>query len=186
MLTLDMSPTFSRAFIHRILDMDAGPAYGSYYIPQTTPSMVPLMGGRSSVPAIDNPILPSSGIALMSDTMPADINTVTSYSAILPNILVNYRTVANLYPVSIITSNQVTFNSLYVNAIASGTATWFLGYSVGFNNYTGQLSDTIFQGFMGTVGVPNSGSDLEISSVSIVAGSSYKILDLKLVFPTSW
>lgn len=69
-------------------------------------------------------------------------------------------------------------NTIYRAATNSGLATWFW-----IRTYSGT---TPLQQIIGTVGLPGSGSDLEMSDTNIVAGRPYRLCDIKITFPSSW
>ena len=181
MSALQLSPEFSFYFTQRLLHIQHSPGYQGYangVFAASIPFMPAFMG--------ENVGNDSAGILIMSGTMPSDINTVTSYSAISPNILVSFGLWAALKNGGTTqVGRTVTFNSIYVNAIESGTATWFLCYSRGYSP-NNPLSDTIVQGCMGTIGITASGADFEIPSTTVTTGSPYKLSNFRLTFPSSW
>ena len=78
------------------------------------------------------------------------------------------------------TVNPVVISSTFLPAIASGTATWFI---IAACNNPGNL---VFQSATGDVGTSGSGADLEISNTTVTAGQPYRILNLRLLFLSSW
>jgi hypothetical protein len=52
--------------------------------------------------------------------------------------------------------------------------------------FNSQGINPAYQGMIGTVGLTGSGADLEIADVNIVSGNQYKIVDLKIQFPSVW
>jgi hypothetical protein len=169
-MAIDLGPTAKLAAFQNTL-------IGTYGAAITSPYQSPLINTTANM----------GGIYIMSGTMPADISTVTSYSAISSNILIAYpnSTLSVVYDNTSATSIQASLSAAYTAASASGTATWFIGLSRGATS-GGVPNDTIMQSFMGTVGAIGSGADLTLPSVNIVSGTSYKLVGPVLVLPTSW
>lgn len=92
--------------------------------------------------------------------------------------------ISDFAPTSI-SGNIVTINTGSVPAGQSGTATWF--WLTHLRQY-GWVTEGDFQAHQiyGTIGVTGSGADLEIPSVDVVQGTAYRIINLRLRFPTSW
>lgn len=149
----------------------------------------------SPYPAISNPVLSSrtgaglyTRIRIYGGTRPG--TRPTDASIYLPDRLVEFRagdndnTAADFSltqgPVTIAlsgTSAVIQVVSLFVNASASGTATWF---SLATTN---NPSTVVYHWVTGTVGTDGSGADLIITNTSIVSGQSYKIANLTLTIP---
>ena len=125
-----------------------------------------------------------SGISIMSGTKPSDVNSITSWAATSPNMLVTFGSRYSLLPGTIFSGNSVTLNSTYVAATQSGTATWFLGWTR--NTENNNAFDQIVQAFIGTIGVTGSGADFEIPNTTVTAGIPYKLSNFVINFPTVW
>jgi len=125
----------------------------------------------------------------MKGTVPVNFSTLVNFNARSADVLVTYIT-QSLAPgdfsPTVSTTNPSTIATNYVVATATGTATWFWWTqraTVG-GNVNG--TDALVHQVIGTVGTIGSGADLEISSVSITSGSAYRILNLRLNWPTTW
>lgn len=162
---------------------------------KTIASITGLLSRTTAYPAGGFAFVPGAlnmNLVLMAGAAPTSINDLSSYSSILPNILVRFNTAIDRNGISmqdfriptVDTANPVVINSEYVPADASGVATWFLLF--GLNQSGGSFTNSIVPFIMGTVGVVGSGSDLEIPDNSIISGQAYRIIDLRLQFPTSW
>lgn len=156
-------------------------------------SLQTLIGPNASVitSSYQSPLINTTasmgGIYIMSGTMPGDISTVTSYSAISSDILIAFpgNILSVTYDNTSTTSVRATFNAAYTAATASGIATWFIGLSRGATT-GGTPNNTIMQAFMGTVGVNGAGADIGMPNVNVVSGTSYKLSGPTIVLPTSW
>jgi hypothetical protein len=83
--------------------------------------------------------------------------------------------------------NPAVISTQYVAASASGTATWFwwiVPPTLGSGNR--DTAATPIHQIIGTVGATGTGSDLELVSTTITAGEQYRILNLRILFPTTW
>ncbi len=141
----------------------------------------PAAGGRilimKGVPPADATALNS--LTLSSRTsdilMSFDASAITSSSGF-----------ATLAP-SVYWTNPATFTSSYVNATASGVATWFW---ITLSTVTVQSSvydsGVPRQQIVGTVGDTGSGADLTLPTANIVAGTPYRIYNFRLALPNTW
>lgn len=168
-MVIDLSPVAIATVINR--------AVGTSNTISTTAtaSTTPLLGYYSSS------FVPGA-IYIMAGTMPANISTVTSYSAISANILVTF----NAYGLSLgatLSGNASSINSPHVAASASGTATWFLGATRTMSSTV--IGDTFIQAFMGTIGITGSGADMTVPSTAVTSGALYAMGALTLTFPVS-
>lgn len=125
-------------------------------------------------------------IDICKGTVPTDFSTLTAYNSRSTDILVtfksNYPDKKFLNASSLSTGGPLELASNPSAASQSGTATWFI-----LRTYSPlDAAVNLFHQVIGTVGTVGSGSDLEISSTSIVSGSSYRILALKFQIPTSY
>ena len=125
----------------------------------------------------------TSSVSIMKGSMPTSFSELPIVTSRSTDILVNYKTSQRLELRDIIInndSNPVTFRTIYKNATAAGTASWFWCSAYYFN------SPNIFQQFIGTVGAQGSGADMEISSTDIVLGTAYRVLTSNVQIPTAW
>jgi hypothetical protein len=82
-------------------------------------------------------------------------------------------------------TNPQLINSIYKNATASGTATWFRWLVMGLPSYNVDPTSVIHQ-IIGTI-TDNAGSgDLKMDSTTIVAGQPYRISSIQFYTPTSF
>jgi hypothetical protein len=83
------------------------------------------------------------------------------------------------FSVSFPSWHEVNISSNVLPAVNGGTATWFLLESISsVGNICHQL--------IGTVGLPNSGADLELSNTTLIQGSSYHIVKFYINFNYFW
>lgn len=117
--------------------------------------------------------------AWMGTTVSADASggrllqfaAVAHYTSVLGPVTYS---VTGTSPLTHTTQISTTLNT----AINSGTATWFLLGVVNGGQTT--AGTTLYQQITGTVGVVGSGADLILSDTNIVAGQTYKVVDLRL------
>lgn len=83
-------------------------------------------------------------------------------------------------------ANPAVITTNYVNASASGTATWFWILTVQQQAGAPDNTQNPPQQVWGTIGVTGSGADLVMSSTSIIAGQPYRIYNFRWQMPTSW
>ncbi len=75
--------------------------------------------------------------------------------------------------------NYVSIATPFATATQTGTASWF--WLINFNG------STVLQQLVGTtITAVGGGGDLEITSTSIVSGSSYRVTGLYIEFPRTW
>jgi hypothetical protein len=117
---------------------------------------------------------------IMQGAVPSDFTTLTSVNARVADILVEFRSSNSDFASSSYANNVFTLNTSLVQATNTGTATWF------WIIQTPNAQSTPNQQIAGTVGTIGSGADLEISSTSLVGGSSYRISNLVFNMPDSW
>lgn len=108
-------------------------------------------------------------------------------SQITPNTLVEFVFTTHMSSTNgpctnsmIGTLHRLQISSVFVNAVASGTAThfiWWFAYSAT------QILKTIASGTVGTTG---SGADLIISDTNIVSGQPYKISNLAVTLDSAF
>ena len=115
-------------------------------------------------------------LRIMKGTVPTDFTGLTSSSSRASDVLIQYDKITGEL-VNSSTANPITINTVYKTPIASGTATWFWLYS----------GDELKQQMVGTVGTVSSGADMEISSVNIVSGTAYRVINSNfLTIPSVW
>jgi len=123
-----------------------------------------------------------TGIRIMKGAFPTNVNDLNA-SYRNTDMLINFVANANHFSPSQYTVNPVVISSVFVSAIATGTATWFIIYTNCPTYYSG---DIISSAAWGEIGILGSDEDLEMADVNIVAGASYKINGMKLNLPTMW
>jgi hypothetical protein len=133
-------------------------------------------------------------LAIYKGTVPADFSTLTSFNAKISDLLITFdatsftsSTGINQFTGSQNNVNPMVISTTYVNATASGTATWFWWFtsSAGGSNTWNNTAAPINQ-IIGTIGITGSGADLTLPSVNIVSGSPYRIFNYRLQIPTEW
>lgn len=140
-------------------------------------------------------------IYVMRGTVPTNFTSLINVSDRSADILVMFSTLqvngsvsASIQPTaadflpSVAGVNQplVTVNTNYAFATAAGTATWFWWVVRPVPGGNTVIGNTIANQIIGSIGVPGSGSDLELPSTSIVSGQAYRIRNLVVSFPQSW
>lgn len=129
-------------------------------------------------------------ILVMKGTVPSDFTTLASINSRAADILIRYSTQFNSladFVTSQVTVNPANISTQYRAAQASGTATW-LWWVVIPTLPSGEPNDAsgLLHQVIGTVGLPLSGADLEIPTTNIATGEQYRIVNLRVQFPTSW
>ena len=130
-------------------------------------------------------LLPSSALSpmgyadghiyVMSGIMPVLPNLTSIPSG---NVLIDFSVQSGSFIVQS-NVNPAVISTTFLAATGTGAATWFLLTAC---TSTGVL----YQQAIGTVGLSGSGSDLEISDTAVTAGQFYRILNLRLLFLSSW
>ena len=133
-------------------------------------------------------------LAIFKGVVPIDFTGLTSFNAKSADLLITYDATASTSSTGInqFTGSQASINPMvittpYVNALASGTATWFWWFTTplsGSNVWNNAIVP--YNQIVGTVGITGSGADLTIPSVALVAGSPYRIFNYRLQIPTEW
>lgn len=128
---------------------------------------------------------------LMKGAIPATATTTANINARASDILVTFSSgsvnTAGDFITSQVNVNPAVISTQYVNGTAAGTASWFwwvVPPTLGSGNR--DTASTPFHQIIGTVGVTGSGADLEMGSTSIVIGSPYRVLNLRVQFPSTW
>lgn len=117
-----------------------------------------------------------SEIHIMKGTMPAnaeELDSLTLLSDREDDVLVSFTSTV----VSQLDDRTVGIETTWADANKTGAATWFW---VRFND-AGEYSHAC-----GTVGLLNSGSDMEIGNVDVSENGKYRVTKLKFKIPMSW
>jgi len=130
-------------------------------------------------------------LLLMKGTrpLPTDQTTIDALAAdVLVRFVSNSSPVGGDFQTTQQGPNPAIISTSYKNAEASGVATWFWwvvaqGQS-GAPSYSTSLP--LHQQIIGSVGTTGSGADLEIPNTTITASEAYRVMNLRLQFPTSW
>lgn len=134
---------------------------------------------------------PFSGLYVMKGAVPTNFSTLTDFSVCSSDVLAFWFNGINSVQAftGCINSNPFTLMAPFTNVTTSGTATWFWWLTRaanGNNPSTGLAAGAPIQQIVGTVGTVGSGSDLEIVSTNLVAGSPIRIINFQLAMPTTW
>lgn len=120
---------------------------------------------------------------ILKGAVPTSFAGLTTWGARSSDVLLNYlRYSLNQINITFPGNNTMVFNTIYKNATASGTATWFWMITA----QSDSSSSTIFQQFIGTVGTQGSGADMEISNTTVTSGNPYRVISSTITLPTSW
>lgn len=116
-------------------------------------------------------------LKLYSGSVPT-LEDLTSYTSRNSDALITFEIrQSNVFnDNSIFNTNPIVINTDFVNASATGTATWFRLYS-----YQGT---SLIHQIIGTVGLPQDNPDLEVGDVTFNSGIPYKITNFKIQFPS--
>ena len=168
------------------MKIELSPAWATAMVPRLFDGQTTRGDGVSNVAALRG-LLQADGAALlwMKGTPPVDFSSIVTVSDRSSDILVRFTNQSGGldFSLSDLTDNPAIISTLYENAVASGTATWFwLVVSSNIGNNAAALYHSIF----GTIGLTGSGEDLEIEDNVIVSGQPYRTLNFALRFPTSW
>jgi hypothetical protein len=169
---IDLSAGFMSGLPARIFRSDNATTYNNPAISGL------LMQGQQSYGC------PHSEMYLMKGTVPTDFSTLTAISARSADILVAYSVPNGDFTPTQQNVNPAIISTVYSNAVASGTATWF--WWVTRPTYSFDNPDSIVHQIFGTVGVTGSGADLEMGSTSVQVGQPYRILNIRINFPSYW
>lgn len=136
-----------------------------------------------------------SYLYLMKGAVPTDFPATVGdrFADVLCAFAVNADSGANGGHFSITNQsvNPCIITTRYVAATQTGEATWFWLLSVraddsGVAYAPPRLNVAPAQQIIGTVGETGSGADLIIGDTNLTQGKEYRILNLRLQFPTSW
>lgn len=141
-------------------------------------------GGQSNAPL--------GILTLMKGVQPTAGSFLTSYSQRSADILCifnSYNTLmssSNNFQTTNQSTNPANISTEYVAASATGICTWFWLAVVQASFGPIVTSATPYQQIIGSVGTTGSGADLIIPTTTITSGEQYRVLNLRLQFPTSW
>lgn len=131
--------------------------------------------------------------AIMQGTVPTDFSALTSFNVRSSDLLVMFDASPgtsggmNNFTGSSDTTNPAVLSTTNVNAVASGTATWFWWFTSPLANTNAwDNAATPYNQIIGTVGVVDSGADLILNSTSITTGKPYRIVNYKFQIPEAW
>lgn len=120
-------------------------------------------------------------IQIFKGTMPLNFSGLTAYTSESANKLVEFSVADGAFSPTQMWVKPVIITTLYRAAVASGQATWFRAGVLKAYYHPGGAAQ-----FMGTVGLIGSGADLEISDTNILIGSTYRVRNLRINFPSFW
>jgi len=134
-------------------------------------------------------------LAIMKGTVPTDFSTLVSYNSQSSNVLVVFDSSPitgggiNNFIGTQSAVNPMVITTVYVNAIAAGTATWFWWFTsqasgAGIGSWIN--SDLPANQIVGTVGITGSGADLTIPSTTVSIGTPLRIVNYRLQIPSEW
>jgi hypothetical protein len=177
MPTIEISAGLAAGLPARMLRFTNEQAGYGIYAPNAAPNYYGLFSAASSWTA--------GRTRIYSGAFPsAPLNLSFSYLNSASNFLVSFGTQAGDFTDGVTTDNPAVIRTpAYRLATASGTATHFVTYVLNTYSAAGQ---NVHHQFAGTVGLPGSGADLEISDVNIISGQPYRIEALRIAFPTAW
>jgi len=185
MATIEMSPGFVNGYVtrmHSLSTFTGAPASSILSRASTSGLLTSTFNSNYSNTS-------NTYFYIMKGTVPVNFSTLVNFNARSADVLITYVT-ASLAPgdfsptIANVNPSNITTN--YVNATATGTATWFWWTQRATVGGSVNGTDALVQQVIGTVGIIGSGADLEIPSVSIVSGSAYRVNNLRLSWPTSW
>jgi hypothetical protein len=187
---IDLSPDFATNYALRMVSPTSANTSGWPVSGWTAFGAASVAGILSSSPNVTDggsAFHPQTFICLMKGTKPADFSTIPTYESRSADILVSFPTLTSLTYTR--DANTITVATNYLPAIATGTATWYWTVTRQWNLYVSgnyPANAPLIQQSMGTVGLPNSGADLEMQDVNLVSGTPYRIINMAFRFPTSW
>lgn len=182
-----MSPSFTTGYVSRMLSHNV--SWAVLAVPAD--SQGPVFGYAAYnglLSAVDSGQVGAvSKLCIMQGTKPANFTNLQTTDQQASNVLVSFgeTTPSNTFSIHQ-SENVATISTRYNNASVSGVATWFWLFTTRYNSYNSGASVDISNQLMGTVGLPGTGSDLELQDTNIIAGQPYRVLNLGLRFPTSW
>ena len=131
-------------------------------------------------------------LCLMSGDMPSSVDDLV-IADYLPQVLWSCSSMptgsgdqSKVFNLSKLDKNPISLSTNYYPAVADGNANWLLFYCSYYNSALAGVNPTAIHSFMGTVGMPNTGCDLDLPDTYIVSGKMYSIRNLKIQLPTLW
>jgi len=173
MSTIEFSPSFGVKYANRCA--------GKNTTATTNPRKPFAYGLLQSNDTYQNASMNAHGfISIMKGTAPADFSTLIDATSRSTDKLIVFSVVAGDFAPTVDNVNPIIVNTSYVAASITGTASWFWWYVKNADD------NSLQHQVIGSVGVVGSGSDLEIPDVNLISGTAYRILNLRLQFPTTW
>jgi hypothetical protein len=183
MAIIDFSTGFASGLPQRLLGV--GVSENSNMNPANARLLV--IGGAA------DPNMVGGNLYLMKGLVPTSFSELPNRAARLSDVLCTFSAGDgdNVF-VNTTTGNPSVIQTTFKTATASGACTWFWLASHTFvrpgesHQPFIDVGNTVYQQCYGTVGLPGSGSDLEMGDVNIVSGQQYQVTNLRLQFPTSF
>lgn len=127
---------------------------------------------------------PSSSLYLMKGAVPTDFTGIVDFTSRSADVLCTFNVSNGSFAPTQPTVNPAIIATAYQNATASGTATWF--WLTTHPTYQYDSPNILIHQAIGTVGVVGSGADVEMASVAITSGQAYRVLNLRILFQSTW
>lgn len=170
---------------------------GAGYASSTGQTAAPALAQPYARPLIDTPSANRSitQLMIMKGAVPADFSTLVDFTSRSADALITFSTSAsgqNNFDI-IPNDNSTTYlygldtmiSTNYVAATAAGVATWFWMVSRQSTS-SSAVTNVLYHQVFGTVGLPGSGADLEITNLETKVGKLYKVSGLRLSIPTTY
>ena len=121
--------------------------------------------------------------SIMKGVVPTDFSALTLPTSRSSDVLLTMQDSTDVATIGLTnpftdTPGEVSVNSQFITASASGEATWFWWYITGYSD------GAIKQQLVGTIGT--TGTDLVIPNTSIVGGERYKFTGLRFTLPKTF
>lgn len=185
--TIELSPAFALGYVTRMFGMGLTVLNNANDV-QAIAALSPLLNNQAPSDIYSSARGTNTFLHIMKGTMPVDVNDLTLYSQRSADTLITFATDASgakdFLP-SVVNNNPATISTDYSTATASGLATWFWLTQQEVYHREG-LQDRLVHQIVGTVGNVNSEAELEISNRDVVLGQPYRVLNLRLRFPSTW
>lgn len=185
---IELSPAFTLDFVNRMFGLGLSVINNANDV-QAIAAVSPLLNRQM----YDSDIYSSARgtnafLHIMKGAVPDGFGNLSNYSDRSNDTLITFatdQTGAKDFLPSATISNPAVIATGYSAATASGLATWF--WLTQQEVYSNQgLQDRLIHQIVGTVDNVNSEADLEISDKNVVQGQPYRVLNLRLRFPTVW
>lgn len=187
MATIEMSPAFVTGYTSRMMSLNEIPPWLSSPTGGYT-----ALSGATWAGLLSNGGYNDGGqgwysqttLNLMMGAKPTNFTSIPTWESRSADVIMSFSPANATVAYS---GNVATISTSYVNSTSSGLVTWFWLVSRQYNLYNGLPANVpLVHQTMGTVGLPGTGSDLELQDTNLVVGQPYRILNLGLRFPTSW